>query len=210
MDAILTTALFAHIITGYTALTAGTSIMILKKGDRRHQLIGRVFYLTMLAVSASALVLAGLKSNMFLVHIAIFVLYQNVAGRRSVKKKSLLPNVWDILLLVAALVNGILMLFAGNPVLMVFGGISVFLVFNDLRIYYRLHRKKQMPKLGWKARHIGMMMGAYIGALTAFLVVNVSLSGWPGIVLWLAPTAVFVPLMQWWTWKFTMEPGRRL
>jgi hypothetical protein len=46
-----------------------------------------------------------------------------------------------------------------------------------------------------------MMIGAYIGAFTAFLVVNFVLDGVPAILIWLGPTLIFMPIMIFWQRK---------
>ena len=64
---------------------------------------------------------------------------------------------------------------------------------------WREYKKFKFPpsgKLFWYYMHIGQMSGAYIATVTAFLVNN---GRWfpfvPGIVLWLLPAAVGVPLI---------------
>ena len=49
-----------------------------------------------------------------------------------------------------------------------------------------------------------MMMGAYIGAITAFLVVNIH-DFEPAWLIWLLPTFILVPLMRFWTWKYAKK-----
>ena len=195
-------ALSVHIIAGYLALTSGLLVMILKKGNNRHILLGHWFYYTMLLVCISALLLSVIKSNAFLLHIAIFVGYQNHAGRRSVQDKTLRASWIDWIILMAATINGAFMVMTGNIVLTVFGAISLFLVSGDVRTQWLLSKGKGLARQAWLKRHIGMMMGAYIGAITAFVVVNVYVEHY-GWVLWLAPTAILVPLMQVWTYRFT-------
>jgi hypothetical protein len=209
MEYVQTGALTIHIIAGYLALLSGLFIMVLKKGNRQHVVLGNWFYYGMLLVSLSALLLSYLKSNLFLFHIGIFVGYQNHAGRRSVKDKTLKSNLLDWLILVAAAINGVLMVISGSIVLTVFGGISVFLAFGDFRTQWLLARSQVLAKQAWLKRHIGMMMGAYIGAITAFLVVNIYLEQY-GWIVWLAPTVLLVPLMRFWTYKYTQHKAQKM
>lgn len=204
MEIISVSSLYLHIASGYLALLAGTFVLILKKGTGVHKKLGSFFYYTMNMVVVSALLLSLIKSNMFLLHVAIFVLYQNFAGKRSVDYKTLNPSFVDYTLLVFAGLNALWMLASLKVVLMVFGGISIFLVINDLRIYFALRKEMSLPKTAWLRRHIGMMMGAYIGAFTAFLTVNVHFIQ-PGWIVWIAPTAIFVPLMAYFTNKYTKQ-----
>lgn len=196
--------LFIHILTGFTALLFGTILMFIKKGGRKHVLLGRIFFWSMMFVVLSALYLAIAKNNAFLLAVGIFVFYQAFAGMRSANRKSI-PGKWfDIAVLIIALINAGFMILTGNIVLIVFAIITFLLGFIDLRSYYLVSQNKDLPKLAWLARHIGMMMGSYIGTLTAFLVVNIQLANnqW---IIWLGPTILFVPLMRYWTWKYTSK-----
>jgi hypothetical protein len=100
-----------------------------------------------------------------------------------------------------AAINGVVMVATFNPVLLVFGAISIFLVLQDINTQLLLRKAKELRKLSWLRKHIGMMMGAYIGTLTAFLVVNIN-DFQPAWLLWLLPTFILVPLMRFWTKKY--------
>ncbi|MBO6516555.1 MAG: hypothetical protein JJ975_08385 [Bacteroidia bacterium] len=191
-----------HILSGYLAFISGGIVLSTRKGNSIHKKLGRLFYCSMLGVCFTSAYLAIVKDITMLLMISVFVLYQTQAGYRSVKDKSLRPNVLDLLFLLTAFVNGVFMLISGNVVALVFGGITLFLVGQDCRTYWLLSKGRVLPKQSWLRRHIGMMVGSFIGAITAFLVVNVN-SFEPFWLIWLAPTMVFVPLMQYWTLKFT-------
>lgn len=47
----------------------------------------------------------------------------------------------------------------------------------------------------WLKKHIGNMLGSYIGAITAFVVNQSEYIPLPPIVLWLGPTVVIVPMI---------------
>jgi uncharacterized membrane protein len=202
MHTFLTIVLVLHIVSGFLALGFGLLALLSKKGQRRHRLSGRVFFYLMLSVAFSAVIISGIKLNLFLLLIAGFAFYQNVQGYRSVKNKSLRPSLIDWSATLVGLVSAIIMLWTLNIVLMVFGGISLFLVFSDLRTYNSVLNGKPISRLAWLSRHIGMMMGAYIATVTAFVVVNVQHVE-PSWLPWLAPTVIGVPLMRYWDWKFT-------
>jgi hypothetical protein len=202
MKIFLTIMLVLHIVSGFLALGAGLMAILSKKGQRVHRLTGRTFFYLMLSVAFTALIISGIKLNLFLLLIAGFAFYQNVSGYRSVKNKSLRPTWIDWIVTATGLVTGICMMLTLNIVLLVFGGISLFLVALDLHTYYLVLNNRSVPKLAWLSRHIGMMMGAYIATVTAFVVVNVQ-NAEPEWLPWLAPTAIGVPLMRYWDWKFT-------
>lgn len=194
MEAIYNIALFTHIAGGGIALLAGFFAMIARKGGSGHAKTGYTFYYSTLAVALTALFMAVYSNKPFLLHIGLFTLYQNLAGMRSVRIKSLRPTSIDWLLALVGLVNGGFMLASGNIVLMVFGGINTFLVLQDLRMYWQLAQGTTLPKNSWMRRHLGMMIGTYIAIFTAFLVVNSEGQLW----IWLGPTAAFMPIMIYW------------
>ncbi len=210
MELINSILLILHIVCGYTALSFGAVVMFKKKGNVLHKRIGKIFYVSMLGVSFSAFYLSIVRDIPFLLYVGIFVLYQNYSGYRSIKNKGLNPSALDVVIVLGALVNAVIMLWTANPILIVFGSISLLLVYSDFRIYYLLWKKREIKKMTWLSRHIGMMVGAYIGAITAFLVVNIQTSAIPSWVVWLAPTALLVPLMRYWNWKYTVKKGSRI
>ena len=198
-----------HIASGYLALLAGTIVMIAPKKGKRHRNLGRTFFFSLLGVTASALTLAVMKHNLFLLYIGLFVFYQAYSGWKSIREKAKVFGWDEVAVSAVGLINGCFMLVNGSPVTAVFGGISLFLVARDVKYYRAIYLKLTPGKPIWLVRHIGMMVGSYIGTFTAFLVVNVKL-GSPSWVIWLAPTILFVPLMQYWTWKFTRKPAKNL
>lgn len=209
MKLFITIVLIIHVVAGFAALGAGLGAILSKKGQRIHQLTGRTFFYLMLVIAASAAIVSTVKLNEFLLLIAGFAAYQNIGGYRSVKNKQLQPNWIDWSATALGLVTGVFMIATLNIVLLVFGSICLSLVAIDLRTYYAVFSGKQIPKLAWLARHIGFMMGAYIATFTAFVVVNVQ-NVEPAWIPWLSPTVVGVPLMQYWTWKYTRKKNGNL
>jgi hypothetical protein len=206
MQFFLKTLLVLHIFTGFLALLFGFIAIIVKKGGKVHRLVGKIFFFSMLGVTASALLISLIKKNQFLLFIAIFSFYQNYMGYRALKEKSLEPLPIDWLVLIVGSVNALFMLCSFNIVLMVFGTINLLLVSGNFRVNILLGRKKALPPLTWLKRHIGMMIGAYIATVTAFIVVN---DKWfvsplvPSWLPWLLPTIVLGPLIVYFTKKFT-------
>lgn len=201
METATSTLLVLHIIAGYVSLLAGLVSMLAQKGQRVHRQSGKIFFFSLLGVTATAIFLAAVMSSEFLLFVGIFVFYQNYSGWKALRDKTLRPDWADWLILAIAFVNGLLMLRTQQIVLLVFGGISMLLVLGSLSIYYRVLNGKPLPKMRWLTRHLGMMMGAYIGTITAFLVVNIKWVA-PAWVVWLAPTAILLPLMFFWTRKY--------
>ena len=67
-----------------------------------------------------------------------------------------------------------------NVVLLIFGILAVLFAIRDLRLLYNPQSLKQK----WLGLHIGNMMGGYIAAVTAFIVVN---EIFPGVYGWFLP-----------------------
>jgi hypothetical protein len=208
MEIFYKTALLIHVVSGFTALGAGMVAMLVKKGQRVHRLSGLVFFYAMLGVAASAISISVSKSNLFLLHIGIFALYQNVSGYRATRNKTIKPNWLDWSMWGIAAINSFFMLYHQTLVLMVFGTISSILVIGDLRIFIRHIQGQEIPKLEWLSQHIGMMMGTYIATSTAFVVVNAN-SFRPAWLPWLLPTALGVPLIVYFTRKYAPRNKRK-
>lgn len=198
MEELHTFALVFHIATGVAALLSGTLILVLPKGTALHRRAGRVFFMALVGVSASAFILSVIRPNPFLFMVGVFTLYQGLSGYRAVRNKALKPAWWDVLVTLMGAANAVAMFASGQVVLYVFGGISTFLVYGDARWLRSAYTGRPLPPKLWLRRHIGNMMGGYIATVTAFLVVNFA-SPALGIWIWLAPTIVGVPLLVWWT-----------
>jgi uncharacterized membrane protein len=193
--------LILHIAAGFSALISGVLVLALKKGTKWHINLGTVFYYAMLLVGMSALLLSGIKGNVFLFCIGIFSTFQTYFGKRSITNKSLNPSVFDWIITSIGFLNGLFMLQTGNVVLIVFGAIQVQLTLQLFYTFYRIFQKKPLHPKAWLKQHIGMMMGSFIATFTAFLVVNIQ-GVQPEWLIWIAPTALLVPLMVFWTRKF--------
>src|SRR5690606_36448787 len=153
---VYSTTLILHIVAGYLALVSGAFIFMAEKGTGRHRRVGKIFHYSMYIIVVTALILAVVRKIPFLLHVAAFVFYQNLAGFRSVRFPLLRPAVIDWFVLILALGNAVFMLASGNPVLLVFGGISMALIAGDIRNYYRiLWQKQSLHKKTWLKRHIG-------------------------------------------------------
>jgi hypothetical protein len=206
MEVFNTVSLYLHIISGHLALGFGLAAMILKKGSNKHKMSGSIFFYSMLGVSFTGISVSIIKDIPFLLHIAIFVFYQNHAGFRAIKNKSLKPNFLDLFVLLAAGINGVFMVWSLKIVLMVFGAISILLFVQDSVTYIKIFKGISLRKNAWLTKHIGMMIGAYIGTITAFLVVNIQ-SPTYGLYLWLGPTVLLVPVMMYWQRKTSPRPS---
>ncbi len=201
MNFFFQTILVIHIVAGFTALLSGAVAMGVVKGSFLHKRSGKIFFYAMLFACGSSLLLAWFKENDFLFQIGVFTAYQNLSGERALRNKRLMPAARDLGLTLIGGVNGLWMLFSSQPVLIVFGMLSLFLVIGESHVFYKVYRGQDIAGNAWLRKHIGMMLGAYIGTLTAFLVVNTS-GNLPSLLVWLTPTIVLVPLLIYWSRKY--------
>jgi hypothetical protein len=200
--------LYTHIAAGLTALVCGLLAIIAAKGKRLHIGAGRVFFYAMMVVAVSAGYMAIAHWNQFLFHIAIFSFGMTFAGRRSIRNKSLRPNLPDWVVTFLGIANGIAMVATLNTVLIVFGIINILNCLNDLRIFLRLRNHQPLPPKAWLLRHIGSMMGSYIATATAFIVVNVR-DVEPAWLPWLLPTMLGTPLIIYWSRRVRKQAHAR-
>ncbi|MCW3126835.1 MAG: hypothetical protein JWO03_2493 [Bacteroidetes bacterium] len=210
--------LILHIIGGGTGLIAGTINTIRKKGDRIHRLIGKCFLYGMLTSATCALILSVLHPNYFLFIVGIFTIYMTGTGVRYLSLKQLgdgqKPALVDwaltgsMLLFSAAFIGfGIYNLVQGKTfglVFVAFGYISSRMVRSDIKNYMGASEIKNI----WFVTHLQRMIGAYIAAITAFLVVNFPQDILPGrwsFAIWLFPSVVLVLLILVWTKKYEVK-----
>lgn len=205
LEGLAWTLLAVHIAAGFAALAAGGAIVALAKGDSRHRRLGRIFGTAMLTVSATAVALSFLRPNVFLFTIALFSFYMVATGWLAARqRKAAAAGPWDLALAVFGAVSAISMLGAAGMlwdgggnfrsiVLAVFGLILGVMAGYDLQLHGR-GGAKGPARLG---RHLQRMMGAWIAALTAFAVVNLSFL--PDLAVWLGPTVLVSPLIAYWS-----------
>lgn len=197
--------LFLHIVSGFLALVSGSLAIISKKGGKLHRTVGKLFFVSMVSVGFTSVVISLVKGNQFLLMIGIFSFYLNYVGYRAIKEKSLKPNTLDWIVLCLATVNSFFMAISMNIILMVFAGICLFNIGQIIRSNISIRNNKPIQEMLWLQRHIGMMMGAFIATITAFLVVNsyyFNQGVFPTWLVWLAPTFILMPLSIYYTNKY--------
>jgi uncharacterized membrane protein len=210
MNILFKVFLILHIIGGSTGLIAGMFNILRQKGDKNHKLIGKIFFVSMMIAGTSSLVLAYLNLNFFLFMVGVFTLYMVGSGQRYLKHKQLSKHIskrldWaiTILMLVAAILfvaTGISAIIKSNLfglVILTFGGLGLLFVRQDAINY----NNKSTLKNYWLVAHLQRMIGGFIAALTAFLVVNAKYfpDQIPGFVYWLLPTAFLTPMIIKWS-----------
>ncbi|WP_293871980.1 DUF2306 domain-containing protein [Flavobacterium sp.] len=209
MELLFKILLIIHIITGSIGLFTGTINIIRKKGDQFHKLVGNFFFLSMIINAVAGFVMSILHKNLFLSIIAVFSFYMTATGQRFLSLKTIdkdqKPKTIDWILTLTMLLFALFFIIFGfyllinynkfGTVLLVFGLISILMAKKDIAIY----QGKVKFKNYWLLIHIQRMIGAYIAALTAFLVVNNTYL--PSLVAWLLPTVILTPLIFYWSKK---------
>jgi len=213
MDLLFKIILILHILGGAIGLITGSINISRPKGDKTHKQVGSVFMVAMLTAGFSSLVLSVLHPNFFLFVVGVFTIYLTATGRRSLyfKQTQKTPQVIDwiltITMLLASIVFiglGVIKLLKGNTfsiALIVFGVLGIRFSRTDIINY----RGKSKLKNHWLTGHLQRMIGSYIAALTAFLVVNGNYIPdiFPAFLVWILPTIVLLPFIIRWTRKFT-------
>ena len=199
--------LYIHIFCGGLSFIIGMIVLFLKKGNDVHKKLGILFYYLLLTSSLISLAMSVMHKNYFLFIVGIFTAYMLVSGKLyiNLKSKNDVTNAnWAITALMfvfglAFLIFGIYKLINNDSfgyVLLVFGLISFAFVAKDYQNFVtnNLHLNHYLRG------HIARMVGGYIAAVTAFLVVNNQVL--PAIVAWLLPTVVLVPFIVKWIKKY--------
>lgn len=192
--------ILVHALLGGIALLSGTVVLMLKKGTLLHKRLGNVFFYTLLISSIISLIVSVAEGheNAFLFSIGLFTLYLLGSGKRAVKQlKGEKQDILDagmafsmIIIGLAMIVGPYLLLGKINVVLAVFGAIGVLNAALDLRL-----QRKPYDYQKSLTKHLSKMIGGYIAAFTAFIVVNNVL---PGNWGWLAPTAIGGAYIAYW------------
>jgi uncharacterized membrane protein len=182
--------IYAHAAFGALALISGLVSLSTQKGGSIHKKFGKVFFYSMLICGLSALVISILPKHEspFLFAVGIFSSYFVLTGFRALNfKKTSFDLTIDKFISWTMILTGLTMMFYGpifkselNIVLSAFGTIGLIFSIRDLVLY------RNIPKLksSWLKLHLGKMIGAYISAVTALIVV---LNFIPGYYGWFIP-----------------------
>ena len=193
MEQIVQILIYIHAGFGGLALLCGALALISKKGSSLHKKSGNLFFYTMLSSAITAMVIALMPNHksVFLLLVGVFSSYFIITGYRALrfKNSNTNPKTDKIISLMMIVTSVIMIVFSFflyssfNIVLTVFGSVGLFLSVRDFRLY----ADKESLNKNWLRLHLGNMIGGYITAVTAFVVVNKvfpSFYGWfiPGVL----------------------------
>lgn len=204
MEKYIQLGIIIHAALGGLALLSGLIAIISKKGRLVHKKSGIIFYYAMIASGVSAIIIALMPKheNPFLIAVGIFSLYFVVSGYRALTYKKVNTSIKiDKTISIAMLVTGILMIALPpiisqsiNLVLLAFGVTGILFAMRDLKLY----KNRERLKKGWLKLHLGKMLGGYISATTAFVVVN---NFFPGVYNWFIPGIIGAIYITYWMRK---------
>lgn len=214
MNSIYKVFLILHIIGGSLGLLSGLLNILRKKGNKNHKLVGKIFFISMLTAGISSLILAYIHPNYFLFIVGVFTIYMVCSGQlylnrynnRTSKQIELIVTMSMFLAGFLFIGKGILVLIKVNLfglVFLTFGCLGLLFVYQD----FKNHQKKSEIKNNWLVAHLQRMSGAFIAALTAFLVVNEHYfpEEIPSVLYWLLPTIFVTPLIIKWSRKYQIQ-----
>lgn len=210
--------LFSHAFAGFASLVLGIALAtFIKKGNRTHITLGRIYFWSMTWVFISALIIITfIRYNLFLLMIAFFSFLMVYAGMRILKRKNG-PSLMDISVVLATIGVAGFAIYKSIVYWMTNGFETiVFLIFffgifsiNTAYKEFVIWRKKEINKIDVILYHIQSMLGSFIAAVTAFMVFTGSRMldfGAASWVLWIMPTFVMTPLIFYWSEKFSKKP----
>lgn len=210
--------LFVHIGAGFIGLFVAPVAMIVRKGGKAHRRWGGAYFWSMSVVCLTALVLAVLNPNLFLLLLAVFSFYQAFIGYRvlSMKRPDIKAShrpIWldwggSVLMAFASLgffVVGLVRVLSGNgfgTVALVFGVLGATFAINDMRRYVNPPQDKR----AWWFTHMNGFLGAYIATVTAFSSTNFDFL--PLTLRWLWPTVLGTIGISLWNFKYRKHFGQ--
>ncbi|MEM1096006.1 MAG: DUF2306 domain-containing protein [Bacteroidota bacterium] len=196
MSTFYSITLAIHIAAGMMALFVAPGAMMAKKGKAWHRRWGRVYFWCMFVVALSAVVMALVKPNLFLLLLAVFSFYLSFSGYRVLYRKKPGARVplldWcvtgaTVVASAAMAVYGASVLLGGNgfgTVMVVFGVLGTSGAGQDLRSFIR----PSADKHAWFFKHMSGFLTSYIATVSAFSAVNFMFL--PPVLRWLWPTVL--------------------
>mgnify|MGYP001627953799 CR=1 FL=1 len=166
-----------HSISGISVFIIGLLQIILKKGGRKHKILGQIYLYTWLILLISGISLGGA----FLSTVGIFGFYFVLTGSRIAKFKNKSITIFDKTIISSAILTALYMLYFSCTlylkdqisfaiIFFVFGSIFLYTTTQDF-FKYVLNKpltKQTYGKLDWYFEHFIRMYISFIAALTAF------------------------------------------
>ena len=169
--------LLLHSIIGVIIFITGFLQILLKKGGKRHRILGQIYLYSWLILLTSGAYLGGLMITI----IGVFGFYFALTGSRIGRLKNKAIGLFEKLIFLLGGLIAILMLYYAitlflrgeksfSIIFAVFGGIFLFTTIKDI-FKYVLNKpldKQVYGKLDWYFEHFKRMCISFIAAVTAF------------------------------------------
>ncbi|MEM6293104.1 MAG: hypothetical protein AAGA54_17640 [Myxococcota bacterium] len=195
-----------HGVFGMGAIVAGIVALSVTKGPGAHPWAGRTFMVMMVGALVLAAPVAISSTNLFLIGVLFLVAYHMAVAWRLARvqppRRPLTTLDRNIhlgfgLVFVTFGAYGVVSLARGASmgiVAVVLAGISLF----SVRGFHRFTQRDDLEEGEWVQHHVRGVAASFIASLTAFLTVIGPryFPQVPGVVLWLAPTALFTPVFS--------------
>jgi uncharacterized membrane protein len=195
--------LAVHILCGFGSFLLAPVALATAKGGATHKRWGMVYLWSMGGVAVTALPMAIYRPVLFLALVAVFSFYAAFAGYRILKLKDLVrggsAKPVDWIAGWATILDGLALIYFGlfdpakiqviGTVAVVFGVIAIRLAGKQMLSFVR----KPKEKMFWWYGHLGLFIGSYIAAWSAFSVVTLARVVGNHWYVWLWPTIVGVP-----------------
>jgi uncharacterized membrane protein len=208
MEQFIRILIYIHAFFGGIALLTGLVSILVKKGNKTHRKTGIFFYYSMLTSGITAMTVALLPKHEdpFLFAVGIFSLYFVLTGYRALRFKNRNPRlIIDKFISITMMVTGVLMILLPiilhnniNLVLLVFAIVGIIFSIRDFMLFSNLKRLRK----NWLKLHLGKMLGGYISATTAFVVVNNFFSSYYG---WFIPGIIGSLIIAYWMRKINLK-----
>ena len=209
MEKMIQIFIYIHAAFGGFALLAGLVSIIAQKGKNIHRKSGLIFFYSMMLSGIIAMIVAVLPNHEspFLFAVGIFSLYFVLTGNRALNFKRKNPDLKiDKLISIIMIATGVLMILLPiiltksiNIVLVVYAIVGIIFSVGDLILF----RNPERLRKGWLKLHLGKMLGGYISATTAFVIVN---KIFPSFYGWFIPGIVGSFIIAYWMRKMNKKP----
>ena len=173
-----------HVIAGGFTLLVGLVIMLGKKGGKRHIQLGWSYVIAMWVICLSAFsIIAFYRFSFFLMVIGVLTFHFTFVGVRVMRRSKNGTEQWyDWLVSIMTALFGLGLIGYAVHIFLLVGGYhmvsllsaifgigTLATAWKDLKVFIQ---KPALPKNWWIEKHISMMGGSYIAAVTALAVQN--------------------------------------
>jgi hypothetical protein len=193
-----------HAVSGAIVFIIGLLQIILKKGGKIHQNLGKLYLLFWIALLITGIYIGGV----FITTVGIFGFYYALTGSRIGSLKNKPIQIFDKSIMILGAGTAIYMLYAAIQLYLknnvsfaiifaVFGLIFLTSTVQDIRkyIFNRKTKKEDLGQMDWYFEHFIRMSISFIAAVTAFTSIQNIFND--NTVNFLAPTVIGTILIVW-------------